>query len=139
MANTPGAKMKSHKPLSSQKPPEPSEDHKLITDWIADAKPSLNPIVTRLDKLIRDQITEPRYAIKWGKAYYGSPKYGWCIELVAYDVSVNVVFLNGSKLKSPPELGDETRYVKISDAGEVETARLQNWIKQSCRIAGWAW
>ena len=131
--------MKPHKPLSSKKPPQPSEDYGLIADWIANAKPSLNPIVAKLDELIRNQFTEPRYAIKWGKAYYGSAKHGWCIEVVAYDVSVNVVFLNGSKLNSPPALGDETRYVKISEVGELEAAQLQDWLKQSCSTAGWAW
>lgn len=131
--------MKSHKPLSSKKPPQPTEDYELISNWIADAKPSLNPILKEVDKLIRGQIKDPRYAIKWGKAYYGSPAHGWVIEVVAYDVSVNVVFLNGRKLTSPPELGDETRYVKISEISELETAQLQEWITQSCNTAGWAW
>ncbi len=131
--------MKSHKPLSSKKPPQPNENYKLIADWIADTKPSLNPIVTKLDELIREQITEPRYSIKWGKAFYGSPKHGWCIEVVVYNVSVNVVFLNGSKLNSPSELGGEARYVKISEASEVEAAQLHTWVRQSCNSAGWPW
>ncbi len=131
--------MKNHKPLSSKKPPEPSEDHKLIMEWVADAKPSLNSVVKKLDSMIRKQISDPRYAIKWGKAYYGSPKHGWCIEVVAYDVSVNIVFLNGSKLKQPPELGDETRYVKINALEELDSSQLQDWIKESCNKEGWAW
>ena len=47
-----------------------------------------------------------QYAVKWKKAYYGLPKRGWVIELVAYDVSVNVVFLGGAKLETPPPLGE---------------------------------
>lgn len=131
--------MKNHKPLSSKKPPTPTQDHELIANWIANARPALNPIVTKLDACIRNQLSDPRYAIKWGKAYYGTPELGWCIELVAYDVSVNVVFLNGSDLASPPELGDETRYTKITDAIELDSEDLQRWIQESCRMTGWRW
>jgi hypothetical protein len=131
--------MKDHKPLSSKKPPKPDDRHQIIADWIADAKPSLLPIVENLDQLIRKQLNDPRYSVKWGKAYYGAAEQGWCIELVAYDVSVNVVFLNGSKLDAPPKLGDETRYVKIHSIEDLESRHLKNWIKQSCHMSGWAW
>lgn len=130
--------MKNIKPLSTKKPPTPTENHELIEDWIANAKPALNPVVSKLDKLILRKLKDPRYAIKWGKAYYGSPQFGWCIELVAYDVSVNVVFLNGCQLDKPPELGDETRYVKIRHLDEVQSAHFLKWIKQSCHLPGWA-
>lgn len=114
--------MKGRKPLSSKKPPAPDENHQIIKDWIANTKPALNAAVSELDKSIRQELKEPRYAIKWGKAYYGSTQFGWCIELVAYDVSVNIVFLNGSQLDKPPELGDETRYVKIRNLDEAKSA-----------------
>lgn len=131
--------MKSRRPLSSKKAPEPDESHKPISDWISDAKPALNPIVQKLDRMIREQLTKPRYAVKWGKAYYGAEGHGWCVELVAYDVSVNVVFLNGSKLDQPPELGDEARYLKIHDIEELGLPQLRKWIEQSCGMPGWAW
>lgn len=131
--------MKTHKPLSSKKPPAPEKSHQLIEDWIAEAKPTLKPVLRELDKQICRLLDEPRYAIKWGKAYYGSATRGWCIELVAYDVSVNIVFLNGDRLAAPPELGDETRYVKIKNREELESSQLQEWIKQSCSMSGWAW
>lgn len=131
--------MNNQKPLSSKKPPVPNEDHQLIEDWIANAKPALNPVVSELDKLIVQELKNPRYAIKWGKAYYGSTQFGWCIELVAYDVSVNVVFLNGDQLDDPPELGNETRYVKIRNPEEAKSAQIAEWIKQSCQLSGWAW
>lgn len=131
--------MKSHKPLSSKKPPAPDTNHEIIESWIADAKPALNPIVSELDKSIRRKLKNARYAIKWGKAYYGSTALGWCIELVAYDVSVNVVFLNGSQLDDPPELGGETRYVKITSLEEAKSKRVLEWIKQSTTTQGWGW
>lgn len=131
--------MKSHQPLSSKKPPAPEESHQLIEEWIAKVMPALKPIVSELDRLIQQELKDPRYAIKWGKAFYGSTKFGWCIELVAYDVSANLVFLNGSQLKEPPELGDETRYVKIKSLEEAQSAQVLEWIRQSCHMPGWAW
>lgn len=131
--------MKNIKPLSTRKPPAPDENHELIKEWIANTKPALNPIVSELDKSIRQQLKDARYAIKWGKAFYGSTQFGWCIELVAYDVSVNIVFLNGSQLDNPPELGGETRYVKITNFEEAQSPQILKWIKQSCQMSGWAW
>lgn len=131
--------MKSQKPLSSKKPPEPDESHEIIENWIANTKPALNPIISALDKLIQANLKSPRYAIKWGKAFYGNSDLGWCIEVVAYDVSANIVFLNGSKLATPPELGDETRYVKIRNTEDLESDSLKKWIQESCNTPGWKW
>lgn len=131
--------MKKLKPLSTKKPPVPDKGHKCIEAWTANAKPAMNPIVSELDKLIRPHLKSPRFAIKWGKAYYGSTQLGWCIELAVYHVSVNVVFLNGSKLDGPPELGNETRYVKIRTLEEAQSTQVLEWIKQSCQMPGWAW
>lgn len=129
--------MKDIKPLSSKKPPVPDADHTLIEAWIAKAMPGLQDILKAIDKQVRKELKQPVYAIKWGKAYYGSAKLGWCIELVAYDISVNIVFLNGSRLRKPPELGGETRYVKVRSLEEAQSAELKDWIKQSCSLPGW--
>ena len=64
--------------------------------------PDPKPIVHRLDELIRETIPGLEYAIKWKKAYYGLPNLGWIIEVVAYDVSVNVVFLGGADFNLRP-------------------------------------
>jgi hypothetical protein len=131
--------MKNIKSLSTRKPPMPDESHERIDTWIANAKPSMNPIISELDNLVRRHLKNPRYAIKWGKAYYGSTKFGWCIELAAYHVSANVVFLNGEKLHEPPELGSETRYVKIRSLEDTRSTQVTDWVRQSCQTAGWAW
>jgi hypothetical protein len=67
--------------------------------------PDLHPIVKRLDELIRETIPGLQYAVKWKRAYYGLPELGWIIEMVAYDVSVNVVFFGGAEFDPPPPLG----------------------------------
>ena len=62
--------------------------------------PELQPIVKRLDEMIRETLSGTQYAVKWKKAYYGLPELGWIIEMVAYDVSVNVVFLGGAAVRA---------------------------------------
>src|SRR6187402_2051573 len=107
---------KARKPGTARNPPAPSDSHAEIQEWIRRAMPDLQPIVHRLDELIRETILGLEYAIKWKKAYYGLPNLGWIIEVVAYDVSVNVVFLGGADFESPPPLGDNdnSRYIKVT-------------------------
>jgi hypothetical protein len=130
---------KSRKPTSTRKPPEPSEDHGDIEDWMRGVMPDLHPIVEQLDDSIRERISGLRYAVKWKKAYYGLPDVGWIIEMVAYDVSVNVVFFGGAEFDPPPPLGttDRSRYVKVKTLEEAEGPEMQGWIDQAQRVAGW--
>ena len=130
---------KSRKPNSTRKPPEPSEGHGDIEDWIRSVMPDLHPIVKQLDDSIRGTIPGLRYAVKWKKAYYGLPDVGWIIEMVAYDVSVNVVFFGGEEFDPPPPLGttDRSRYVKVKTLDEAEAPEMQGWIEQAQRVAGW--
>ncbi|MCH8506754.1 MAG: DUF1801 domain-containing protein, partial [Ectothiorhodospiraceae bacterium] len=66
-------------------------------------------MVKQLDEMIREQLTGLQYAIKWGKVYYGLPDLGWIIEMAAYDVSVNIVFLGGADFDVSPPLGETDR------------------------------
>ena len=101
--------------------------------------PDLNPIVKWLDETIRETLPGVHYAIKWKKAYYGLPDQGWVIEMVAYDVSVNVVFLGGADFEPPPPLGDtdRSRYIKIKTLEEAQTSEMKKWIEQAGRVPGW--
>jgi hypothetical protein len=89
---------KPRNPNTARKPPLPSDSHVDIEDWIRRVMPDLPPIVKRLDELICETIPGLHYAVEWKKAYYGLPGLGWIIEMVAYDVSVNVVFFGGAEL-----------------------------------------
>ena len=101
--------------------------------------PDLQPIVRHLDELIRESIPDLEYAIKWKKAYYGLPELGWIIEMVAYDVSVNVVFLGGAEFDSPPPSGDtdRSRYVKVRTLEDVQRPEMREWVEQARRVPGW--
>jgi hypothetical protein len=124
---------------TTRKPPVPSESLAEIEDWIRRVMPDLHPIVKRLDEMIRETIPGLQYAVKWKKAYYGLPELGWIIEMVAYDVSVNVVFFGGADFDPPPPLGntDRSRYVKVRTLEETQGSEMQKWIEQAGRVPGW--
>ncbi len=131
---------KPRKSNTTRKPPEPSDSHAEIEDWIRRrVMPDLNPIVKRVDEMVREAIDGLQYAIKWKRAYYGLPELGWVIEMVAYDVSVNVVFLGGADFDPPPPLGDtdRSRYVKVMTLEEAQEPEMHEWIEQAGRVPGW--
>jgi hypothetical protein len=130
---------KPRKPSTARKPPVPSDSHGEIEDWIQRVMPDLHPIVKRLDELICETISGLHYAVKWKKAYYGLPELGWIIEMVAYDVSVNVVFFGGTEFDPPPPLGttEQARYVKVKTLEEAQIPEMHAWIEQAGRVPGW--
>lgn len=130
---------KAPKPDSARKPPVPSEGRADIDDWLRRVMPDLHPIVRRLDELVEETIPGLQYAVKWKKAYYGTPDLGWIIEMVAYDVSVNVVFLGGADFDTPPPLGStgRSRYVKIKTPEEADGPDMTDWLEQARRVPGW--
>ena len=130
---------KQRKAGAVRKAPLPSDSHADIDNWIRSVMPDLHPMVKRLDQLICETIPGLQYAIKWKKAYYGLPDRGWIIEVVAYDVSVNVVFLGGADFDAPPPLGstDRTRYVKVATLDEAQRPEMHEWIEQAARVPGW--
>jgi len=130
---------KSRKPISTRTPPVPSESHAEIDDWMRRVMPDLAPIVEYLDEAIRTAIPGLHYAVKWKKAYYGTPELGWVIEMVAYDVSVNVVFFGGADFDPPPPLGDtdRSRYVKVKALEEAQRPEMRSWLERAGNVPGW--
>lgn len=125
---------------SSRKPPEPTDSHAEIEDWMGRAMPDLQPLLVRIDELLREELPSPQYALKWKKAYYGVPDQGWVVEVVAYDVSVNVVFHGGADFDSPPPLGDSdrSRYLKLRSLDELDEDQLRAWIRNAATVPGWS-
>lgn len=132
--------MKTPKPLATRKPPLQSESHAEIDDWLRRVMPDLHPIVESLDGSFRQTIPGLRYAVKWKRAYYGLPELGWLTEMVAYDVSVNVVFFGGADFDPPPPLGttERTRYVKVKTLEEARGPRMRAWLEQAGSVPGWS-
>jgi hypothetical protein len=122
-----------------RKPPEPSTSHSDVDEWFGLLMPNLQPIVRALDKSIRAEVSGLHYAVKYKRAFYGLPEYGWIIELAPYDVSVNVLFLGGADFDPAPTLGTgRTRYVKVTSLEETKQPELHEWMKQAGRTPGWA-
>lgn len=123
---------------TTRRPPAPSDSHAEIDEWMRGVMPAVQPLIERLDGLIRETIPGLRYAVKWSKAYYGLPEQGWIIELAAYHVSANLVFLGGADFESPPPLGSgRSRYVKLRTLEEAEAPELRRWIEQARGVRGW--
>ncbi len=127
------------KGIAGRRPPQPSPSHAEIDEWFERQMPHLQPIVRRLDEVIRATVPGLHHAVKWKRPWYGLPGLGWIIELAAYDVSANVVFLGGADFASPPPLGstDRTRYAKVTTLEEAERPELRRWIEQAGRTPGW--
>jgi hypothetical protein len=102
-------------------------------------RPDLVPVVEALDGRIRAEIPDLQYALKWKRGFYGLPELGWIIELAAYSLSANLVFLGGTDLDPPPPLGDigRSRYVKVRTLEEAQSEQLTGWIGQAARTPGW--
>jgi hypothetical protein len=131
---------KTRKPNATRTPPEPTESHAEVEEWMRRrVMPDLQPIVQALDASIRDATPGLRYAIKWKRAYYGLRELGWIIEVVPYDVSVNVVFLGGADFEDPPPLGttDRSRYIKVTTQEEALGPEMHEWVEQAGRVEGW--
>ena len=130
---------KAPKPNTARKPPVPSDSHVAIAEWSRRVMPDLHPIVKRLDELICETTPGLQYAVKWKRAYYGLPRLGWIIEMVAYDVSVNIVFFGGAAFNPPPPLGTtgRSRYVKVKTLEEAQGREMRKWIAQAAQVPGW--
>ena len=131
---------KRRKSITTRMPPVPSDSHAEIADWITrGVMPEMHPIVERLDESIRETIPGLHYALKWKTPFYGVPELGWIIQMAAYAVSVNVIFLGGADFVPPPPLGttDRSRYVKLTTLEEAQGPEMQRWIEQAGRVPGW--
>ena len=128
---------KALKSKTTRKPPGPADGHAVIQAWMEDVMPRLQPIVKRVDALIRESVPGLQYAVKWKKAFYGLPERGWIIEVVSYDVSVNVVFYGGANFDPPPPLGEGSRYIKLTSVEEVDTPEMRKWLRQAAAMSGW--
>jgi len=93
---------KQRKPLSTKKPPVPSNDHQIIKDWMKQRiMPGIQPLIVKIDRLIHDSIPGL------------------------------IVFLNGAAFDPEPPLGTggESRYIKLKTTEELDSQPVINFIK----------
>ena len=89
--------------------------------------------------MITERIPDLQYSIKWGSAFYGTPENGWLIEVAAYAVSINIVFLSGANFDPQPPLGtdDRSRYIKLTTMGDLNNPQVIDFIEQAKGLNGW--
>lgn len=89
--------------------------------------------------MIREGVPDLHYSIKWGSAFYGTKLNGWLIEVAAYAVSANIVFLSGADFDPQPPLGtdDRSRYIKLTSIEDLNNPEIGNFIEQAKGINGW--
>ena len=100
--------------------------------------PDLQPLLGHLDGQIRKTLRGPRHLLKWKKAYDGLPG-RLDLELLACDVSVNLVLFAGAQFDPPPPLGEGSRHVQIRTLEEARAPDAVRWIKQAGQRPGWQW
>ena len=94
----------------------------------------------RVDALIVQTVPNVRKAVKWNSPFYGVEGQGWFLGLHTFANYVKVAFFRGTSLR--PVLpgaskGKDTRYLDIHEDGELDEARMADWVKQDAALPGW--
>jgi hypothetical protein len=93
----------------------------------------------RLDALIVRNVPEVRKAVKWNSPLYGIEGQGWFLGFHVFTHYVKVTFFRGASLRPVPpgpSKNKDARHVDIHE-GELDEARMANWVKQAAALPGW--
>ena len=94
----------------------------------------------RLDALITATVPDVRKAVKWNSPFYGSEGQGWFLSFHSFTKYVKVAFFRGSSLRPLPpgeSKSEDTRYLDIYEADELDQELLASWIAQAAELPGW--
>ena len=93
----------------------------------------------RLDALIVQTVPGVKKAVKWNSPFYGVEGRGWFLSFHVFTRYVKVAFFRGASLQPlPPGISkdENTRYLDIHEADELDEAQLARWVKQAARLPG---
>jgi hypothetical protein len=93
----------------------------------------------RLDALIARNVPGVRKAVKWNSPFYGIAGQGWFLSFHTFTHYVKVTFFRGTSLRPVPpgpSKHAEVRYVDVRE-GELDEARMSDWVKQAAALPGW--
>jgi hypothetical protein len=95
----------------------------------------------RIDALVGETVPGVRKAVKWNSPFYGVEGQGWFLSFHCFTRYVKLTFFKGAALDPPPPGGTpksgEGRWLDVHEGGEIDEARLADWIKQAAAIPGW--
>src|SRR4029077_1244546 len=94
----------------------------------------------RLDALFVRPVPAVRKAVKWNSPFYGSEGQGWFLSFHCFKKYVKVAFFRGASLQPLPpgeSKSEDTRYLDIYEADELDEQLLASWIQQAAELPGW--
>ena len=93
----------------------------------------------RIDAIVARIVPAARKAVKWNSPFYGAPGgEGWFLSFHVFTRYVKVTFFRGTSLDPVPPGSSkhpEVRYYDIHE-GELDEARLADWVKQANQLPG---
>ena len=88
---------------------------------------------------MREVVPHVRTAVRWNSPFYGVDGNGWFLSLHCFTKYVQITWLNGSGLESPPvktSKHEAVRYTDIGQHDEIDDDRLRHWIRQAAELPG---
>jgi hypothetical protein len=105
--------------------------------WLARAKPELQPLVRRLDRLILEAMPDAVCAVKWGTPFYGRRGQGWIAAINAFKAHVKLLFFRGGDLKPRLPAGKEHKAIDFRAEGGIDEKQVKAWLRQAKKLPGW--
>ncbi len=94
----------------------------------------------RLDALIVRTVPGVSKAVKWNSPFYGIEGQGWFLCFHCFKKYVKLAFFRGASLQPLPpgeSKSEDTRYLDIYEADELDEQLLASWIRQAAELPGW--
>jgi hypothetical protein len=93
----------------------------------------------RVDALVTRTVPGVRKAVKWNSPFYGVEGQGWFLSFHAFTNYLKLAFFRGTSLSPVPpgaSKSQDTRYLDIREADELDEAQLAAWVEQASRLPG---
>ena len=94
----------------------------------------------RVDALIVRTVPGVSKAVKWNSPFYGLEGQGWFLSFHCFKKYVKLAFFRGASLQPLPpgeSKSEDTRYLDIYEADELDEQLLASWIGQAAELPGW--
>lgn len=111
-----------------------------VREYIAALQGWKREVCRRVDALIVRNVPGVGKAVKWNSPFYGVAGRGWFVSFHVFTRFVKVTFFRGTSLKPLPPGGTDrsgdARWIDIHE-GELDEARIAEWVKQAAALPGW--
>lgn len=127
--------------LSGGNPQIPKGDGDAPVQAYVAAMPGWKQRIGRtVDALVTRTLPGVRKAVKWNSPFYGAPgRDGWFLSFHCFDRYVKLTFFRGAALDPVPpgpSKQQDVRYLDIREDDAIDTAQLEDWIRQASALPG---